>query len=61
MPHIGGKRPGSSGAQRTTTQLLVCLALGALNQSTGESYTRCREHTDIARLRVLPVCQCCVA
>jgi len=32
-----------------------------LNQSTGDSYTRCREHTDIARLRVLPVCQCCVA
>jgi len=30
MPHIGGKRPGSSGTQRTTTRLLVCLALGAL-------------------------------
>lgn len=29
MPHIGGKRPRSSGTQRIT-RLLVCLALGAL-------------------------------
>ena len=30
MPHVGGKCPGSSGAQRTTTRLLVFFALGAL-------------------------------
>ena len=29
-----------------------CVGSLALKQSTGESYTRCREHTDIARLRV---------
>jgi hypothetical protein len=33
----------------------------ALNKSTRDSYTRCHGNTDIARLRVLPVCQCCVA
>ena len=32
-----------------------------LNRSTRDSYTRCHGHPDIARLRVLPVCQCCVA
>jgi hypothetical protein len=33
----------------------------ALNRSTQDSYTRCHGHTDIARLRVLPVYPCCVA
>jgi len=32
-----------------------------LNRSTQDSYTRCHGHTDITRLRVLPVCQSCVA
>jgi hypothetical protein len=32
-----------------------------LNRATQDSYTRCHRHTDIARLHVLPVCQCCVA
>src|SRR5262245_28540062 len=32
-----------------------------LNRSTRDSYTRCQGYTDIARLRVRPVCQCCVA
>ena len=32
-----------------------------LNQSTRDSYTRCYGYTDRAYLRVLPVCQCCVA
>jgi hypothetical protein len=31
-----------------------------LNQSTRDSYTRCPRRTDITRLCVLPVCQCCV-
>ena len=32
-----------------------------LNRSTRDSYTRCHGNTDNARLRVLPVCQSCVA
>ena len=32
-----------------------------LNRPTRDSYTRCHGHIDIVRLRVLPVCQCCVA
>src|SRR5262245_47958750 len=32
-----------------------------LNQPTRDSYTRCHRCTDIRRIRVLPVCQCCVA
>ena len=32
-----------------------------LHRSTRDSYTRCQGYTDIARLRVRPVCQCCVA
>lgn len=32
-----------------------------LNQSTRDLYTPCHGHTDIARLHVLPVYQCCVA
>src|SRR4029453_14128305 len=32
-----------------------------LNRSTRDSYTRYHGNTDIVRLRVLPVCQCCVA
>jgi PAS domain-containing protein len=32
-----------------------------LNRSTRDSYTRCHGNTDIARLRVLSVCQSCVA
>jgi hypothetical protein len=32
-----------------------------LNRSIRDSYTRCHGNIDIARLRVLPVCQCCVA
>ena len=32
-----------------------------LNRSTRDSYTRYHGNTDIARLHVLPVCQCCVA
>jgi len=32
-----------------------------LNHSTQDSYTQCHGNTDTARLRVLPVCQCCVA
>ena len=32
-----------------------------LNQSTRDSYTRCPGRTDITRLCVLPVYQCCVA
>ena len=31
-----------------------------LNQSTGDSYTRRPEDAYTARLRTLPVCQCCV-
>ena len=33
----------------------------ALNRSTRDSYTRCHGNTDIARLRMLPVCRWCVA
>ena len=36
-------------------------ALGPLNRSTRDSYTRGHGNTNIARLRVLPVYQCCVA
>ena len=48
-------------------EIVALTALGfsygfpALNQSTQDSYTRCPGHSDIARLRVLSVCQCCVA
>jgi hypothetical protein len=56
----------------TTYQIGVKLTKGAmarveaqfqrlLNRSTQDSYTRCHGHTDITRLRVLPVCQSCVA
>jgi len=38
-----------------------CEGVCALNRSTRDSYTRCHGHADIACLRVLPVCQCCVA
>ena len=34
---------------------------GILNRSTRDSYTRCHGNTDIARLRMLLVCQWCVA
>jgi len=43
---------------------IVFVLLGTiiiLNRSTRDSYTRCHGHPGIARLRVLPVCQCCVA
>jgi hypothetical protein len=32
-----------------------------LNRSTRDLYTRCHGNTDIARLRMLPVCRWCVA
>jgi hypothetical protein len=37
------------------------VSLPFLNRSTRDSYTRCHGHADIARLRVLPVYQCCVS
>jgi hypothetical protein len=42
-------------AQRESALEQACL-----NQSTRDSYTRCPRRTDITRLCVLPVCQCCV-
>jgi hypothetical protein len=42
-------------------QVYVLKSHVILNRSTQDSYTRCHENTDIARSRVLPVCQCYVA
>src|SRR5262245_61350891 len=46
---------GDPGA--ATRRLAVLVDLPQLNRSTQDSYTRCHGHTDITRLRVLPVCQ----
>ena len=52
MPVCGGPSALMSDSE------VLCLGL---NQSTRDSYTRCPGRTDITRLCVLPVYQCCVA
>ena len=52
-----GFRPGPS----VLPYDYLVLALGTLNRSTRDSYTRRCGHAGIARLHVIPVCQCRVA
>lgn len=55
--HIREVAPAS--AARWLTGLFA--AIRTLNRSTRDSDTRCHGNTGMAGLRVLPVCQCCVA
>jgi hypothetical protein len=54
--HQGGVRSIS-----TNKEVLPKKPRRLLNRSTRGSYTSCLGHVDMARLRVLPVCQYCMA